>query len=73
MVLGVSTPNAIQVKQTATVNTVFAKVVGINSASLSATSTAKMGGGKPIPAHVMVVVDRTGSMSTLLLGRAARS
>jgi Flp pilus assembly protein TadG len=59
-----STPNAIQVKQTATVSTVFAKAVGINSASLSATSTAKMGGGKPIPAHVMVVVDRTGSMSS---------
>jgi len=59
-----TTPNAIQIKQTATVNTVFAKVVGITSASLSATSTAKMGGGKPIPAHVMVVVDRTGSMSS---------
>jgi hypothetical protein len=59
-----STPNAIQVKQTATVNTVFARVVGINSASLSATSTATMSGGKPIPAHVMIVVDRTGSMGS---------
>ena len=58
------TPDAVQVKQTATVNTVFARVVGIDSASLSATSTATMSGGKPIPAHVMVVVDRTGSMGS---------
>ncbi len=59
-----SKPNAVQVKQSATVNTVFGKVVGISSAGISATSTAKMGGGKPFPAHVMIVVDRTGSMST---------
>ncbi len=59
-----STPNAIQVVQSATVNTVFGKVVGISSAGISATSTAKMGGGKPFPAHVMIVVDRTGSMGT---------
>ena len=56
------TPNAVTIKQSATVNTVFARVVGINSASISATSTAEMGGGKPIPAHVMIVLDRTGSM-----------
>jgi hypothetical protein len=59
-----SKPNAIQITQSATVNTVFAKVVGINSAAISATSTAKMGGGKPFPAHVMIVVDRTGSMGS---------
>lgn len=59
-----ATPNAIQVNQSATVNSVFAKVVGIDSAGISATSTAKMGGGKPFPAHVMIVVDRTGSMSS---------
>ncbi len=59
-----SKPNAVAVTQSATVNTVFGKVVGINSASISATSTAKMGGGKPFPAHVMIVVDRTGSMSS---------
>jgi Flp pilus assembly protein TadG len=57
-----STPNEIQIKQSATVNTMFAKVVGINSAAISATSTATMGGGKPIPAHIMIVLDRTGSM-----------
>jgi hypothetical protein len=57
-----STPNAVTITQSATVNTVFARVVGINSASISATSTAEMGGGKPIPAHVMIVLDRTGSM-----------
>jgi Flp pilus assembly protein TadG len=59
-----STPNAVTVTQGATVTTVFAKVVGITSTSISATSTAKMGGGKPFPAHVMIVVDRTGSMSS---------
>jgi hypothetical protein len=58
-----SMPNAIVIKQTATVNTVFAKVVGINSATITATATASMGGGKPIPAHVMLVLDRTGSMN----------
>ena len=57
-----SKPNAVTITQSATVNTVFAKVVGINSASISATSTAEMGGGKPIPAHIMIVLDRTGSM-----------
>jgi len=59
-----SVPNAIVITQAATVNTVFAKVVGINSASISTKSTASMGGGKPKPAHVMIVIDRTGSMST---------
>ncbi len=58
-----SVPNAIVVTQAATVNTVFAKVIGINSASISTKSTASMGGGKPKPAHVMIVIDRTGSMT----------
>ena len=58
----VSKPNAIVVTQSVNVNTVFAKVIGINSFSLSAKSTASMGGGKPKPAHIMIVVDRTGSM-----------
>jgi hypothetical protein len=31
---------------------------------LSVTSTAKMGGGKPFRAHVVIVVDRTGSMGS---------
>lgn len=55
-------PNAIIVTQSVSVNTVFAKVVGIDSFSISAKSTASMGGGKPKPAHIMIVVDRTGSM-----------
>ena len=59
-----STPNAVQVSQKGTITTVFGKVIGINSADVSATSTAQMGGGKPIPAHVMIVLDRTGSMSS---------
>lgn len=55
-------PNAVVVTQTATVNTIFAKIFGINSFTVTARSTASMGGGKPIPAHIMVVLDRTGSM-----------
>jgi hypothetical protein len=57
-----STPNAVVVTQQATVNSVFAKVVGINSAQVTTKATASMGGGKPIPAHIMIVLDRTGSM-----------
>ncbi len=45
-------------------NTVFAKILGINSFSVTATSTASMGGGKPTPAHIMIVLDRTGSMNS---------
>jgi hypothetical protein len=59
-----STPNAVTVSQSAVVTTVFARVVGINSATVAVTSTAKLGGGKPFPAHVMIVVDRTGSMGS---------
>ncbi len=59
-----SMPNAISVKQTAKVNSVFARLFGINSAQISATATATMGGGKPMPAHVMIVLDRTGSMGS---------
>ena len=58
-----SVPNAIVITQAATVNTVFAKVVGINSASISTKSTASMGGGKPLPAHIVIIFDRTGSMN----------
>jgi Flp pilus assembly protein TadG len=57
-----SKPNAIVVTQAGSINTIFAKIIGINSFSMSARSTATMGGGKPMPAHIMLVVDRTGSM-----------
>lgn len=59
-----STPNVLVVTQQASVNTVFAKILGINSFSVKATSTASMGGGKPAPAHIMIVLDRTGSMNS---------
>jgi hypothetical protein len=36
----------------------------VSSASISATSKAKMSGGKPFLTHVMIVVDGTGSMGT---------
>jgi Flp pilus assembly protein TadG len=54
--------NGVVVTERATVSTIFARIVGIDSATISATSTASMAGGKPRPAHVMIVLDRTGSM-----------
>jgi Flp pilus assembly protein TadG len=58
-----STPNAVTIRQTATVDTTFAKVIGINSGSIGATSTASIFGGKPISAHIVIVFDRTNSMN----------
>jgi Flp pilus assembly protein TadG len=57
-------PNAVTVTQKTSVNMIFAKLLGIDSVGLKATSTASMGGGKPMPAHVMLVLDRTGSMNS---------
>jgi Flp pilus assembly protein TadG len=58
-----SKPNAIVVTQSVNVKTIFAKIVGIDSFNITAKATATMGGGKPKPAHIMIVMDRTGSMS----------
>ncbi len=55
--------NTIVVTETATVPMIFAKVVGINSETISAKSTAAMAGGQPKPLHVMVLFDRSGSMN----------
>ncbi|MBS0561635.1 MAG: hypothetical protein JSR21_16420 [Proteobacteria bacterium] len=61
---GTSKANGIVVKQTATVPTIFSHVLGIKTFTLSATSTAGVGGGKPKPMNVMLVLDTTGSMNT---------
>src|SRR5262249_17963395 len=61
----VGTPcvNAIVVKQQADVPTYFARVLGINSVSLSATATAGAKGGKSTPVDVMIILDATQSMT----------
>ena len=55
--------NAIQVKQQVTVPLTFAKVVGFNSMTLTATATAAMRGAVPTPYNVAIVVDSTNSMT----------
>jgi len=54
--------NGIVVKESANVPTFFLKVIGINSLSINARSTASMKGGSALPLDVMIVLDRTGSM-----------
>ena len=56
--------NAIQVKETATVNTYFARIFGTSSVSITATSTASMRGAITTPYNVAIILDATGSMST---------
>jgi Flp pilus assembly protein TadG len=56
--------NAIQVTEQAKVSTIFARVFGIDSISVSASSTAcSPCGWKPL--DIMLVLDRTGSMCQL--------
>ena len=56
--------NAIQVKESAIVNTTFLRVLGLTSfTAVGATSTASMHGGSAHPIDVAVVLDTTASMS----------
>lgn len=61
---GVSAANGIVVRQQATVPSIFGRVLGVNSFTLSATSTASATGGKPKPYDVMIVLDTTASMNS---------
>jgi Putative Flp pilus-assembly TadE/G-like len=56
--------NAIQVTETATVSTFFAKIFGVKSVNISATATASAKGGGGSPYHIMMVLDTTHSMGT---------
>ncbi|HEX3807119.1 MAG TPA: vWA domain-containing protein [Gaiellaceae bacterium] len=58
---GCTGANAVVVNETATVSTVFAKVLGVNSFSVHAKSTACSPCGTR-PLNIALVVDRTGSM-----------
>ena len=60
---GPNNANAIVVKQRADVPLYFAKVFGIASSRVVATSTAAASGGSTIPLDMMIVLDATGSMN----------
>jgi len=57
--------NAIQVTETATVSTFFAKIFGVRSVTLAATATASAKGGSGSAYSVMLVLDTTASMNTV--------
>jgi Flp pilus assembly protein TadG len=59
---GPNTANAIVVKEQALIPTFFARVFGLNTMTLSATSTAAK--GEPVPLNVALVVDTTLSEDT---------
>jgi hypothetical protein len=55
-----SKPNAVRVKQSATIPTTFMRIFGINTLTVSATATASFGAAKPW--NVAIIVDATPSM-----------
>lgn len=58
-----TSPNAVQVTQTATVPTFFAGILGIKNMTISATSMASKG-SKPKPYNLAIILDTTPSMNT---------
>jgi Flp pilus assembly protein TadG len=61
---GCAPMNAVVVLEQAPTKTFFAGLLGLPSFTIKAQATASMRGGTPKPAHVMIVLDRTGSMGT---------
>jgi len=57
-------PNGIKVTQTANVPTYFARLLGINTVSISATSYALQSGGQAVATDIMFVLDTTASMNS---------
>jgi len=62
---GVSSTNAISVRQTASAPVYFLRLFGAGSFSLSATATAAMRGSTSSPYNVAIVLDTTHSMTSL--------
>jgi hypothetical protein len=56
--------NAMAVQETASAPTFFAKLFGISSIKLTASSLSSMKSGTPAPANIVVVVDTTASMAS---------
>jgi Flp pilus assembly protein TadG len=54
-------PNAVSVRETATIRTFFAGVIGMNTMTVTATATAAHG-AKPKPYNVAIILDTTPSM-----------
>jgi hypothetical protein len=54
--------NAVQVLETAQVNTIFAGIFGYHSMNISAMATASMRGSSATPYNVAIVLDSTASM-----------
>ena len=61
---GPDSANAIVVRQSATVQMIFARIIGIPTMDIATTSTAAANAGKPKPLDVMIVLDTTASMNT---------
>jgi Flp pilus assembly protein TadG len=60
----VTTANAVQIKQQATVPTTFLGLFGFTSVPITATSTASMRGSAVSPYNVAIIIDTTASMDT---------
>ena len=60
---GSSTENAVQVTQTATLNTYFMRILGYPTLTVSATATASMEGPAQ-PWNIAIILDGSGSMGT---------
>jgi len=56
--------NTIQVIEQAVEPTFFAKIFGIPTITVTATASASASGAIPVPYHIMMVLDSTGSMAT---------
>jgi hypothetical protein len=59
-----STPNAVQVTETGSVQTYFARFLGFPTLNVTATATAATRGAIPLPYNVAIIVDSTLSMNT---------
>ena len=62
--VGTPSANAIVVKEQAVVPTWFARVVGMDTITVTATSTAGATGGAAKPLDIMLLLDTTASMNT---------
>jgi Flp pilus assembly protein TadG len=59
-----TSPNGIEVSETATVPTYFARALGINSVSMSTSAYALQSGGKAQNMDILLILDTTDSMGT---------
>ncbi len=66
--MGSGSVNALVVTQTVTMQTIFMKIVGINSLTFSQSQTAAWKGAARNPYNVAVLLDASGSMNTVDTG-----